>query len=158
MARECNVMNMRLFVAGLFSGDYEQDTGTLNRNGKFCCLGVACEVAIKNGLEVEKKTVAPTCGCGIDHQADGRISYDGETGVLPAAVADWLGLEDETGDGRYSERRNPRLAGRTATAWNDVTRASFQVIGELFSYEYLDGRNYWGDPIPFTQTAEGEES
>ena len=33
------------WVAALRSGKYEQGTGWLNRNGKFCCLGVLCEVA-----------------------------------------------------------------------------------------------------------------
>lgn len=37
--------NRNKWLAALRSGDYEQGTGRLAEDGKFCCLGVACEVA-----------------------------------------------------------------------------------------------------------------
>ncbi len=35
------------WVAALRSGDYSQATGQLARNGEYCCLGVACSVAVQ---------------------------------------------------------------------------------------------------------------
>ena len=32
------------WIEALRSGKYEQGQGKLNKNGKFCCLGVLCEV------------------------------------------------------------------------------------------------------------------
>lgn len=32
------------WIAALRSGDYERGHGALKRDGKYCCLGVACEV------------------------------------------------------------------------------------------------------------------
>ena len=50
-----NKENIQKWVDGLLSGEYEQGRGKLNKDGKFCCLGVACEVAIKNGLNLSKE-------------------------------------------------------------------------------------------------------
>lgn len=38
------------WVNALRSGDYEQGRGWLNNNGKFCCLGVLCDLAEKAGV------------------------------------------------------------------------------------------------------------
>lgn len=142
MTRPCNRENMTKFVKALFSGEYEQGTGTLNLGGKFCCLGVACDVALKDGLELTVETVGgKKCFCGAIHVAsDGRKSYDGEQSVLPQSVADWLGLEEVRNEADYlvSGRTNPVLAGRSATSWNDTMGASFPIIGQLFFHEYLE--------------------
>lgn len=46
------------WVAALRSGNYKQTTGMLNRNNEsFCCLGVLCEIAIKDGVELEKHNI-----------------------------------------------------------------------------------------------------
>lgn len=36
------------WIAALRSGDYKQTTGWLQKAGGFCCLGIACEVYMKN--------------------------------------------------------------------------------------------------------------
>lgn len=35
------------WIAALKGGDYEQGQGYLNRNGKYCCLGVLCDISGK---------------------------------------------------------------------------------------------------------------
>ena len=142
MARPCNRENMLKFIDALVYGGYEQCSGKLCESGKYCCLGVACEVAIKNGVELNVVNVDPTpCLCGAVHgDEDGTgKTYDGETGILPPAVAAWLGLEDERDERGeiVSSDRNPRLAGVTATAWNDSLKASFRIIGQLFRHEFV---------------------
>lgn len=82
--------NVKKWVAALRSGKYKQGTCALNKNGKFCCLGVACEVAIENGLKVAKETI---------DILDGKVNicYNGYAGVLPLIVQSWLGLNSCTG-------------------------------------------------------------
>ncbi len=41
---------VKLWVAALESGEYEQDQGQLRTDGGFCCLGVLCEVAKEEGI------------------------------------------------------------------------------------------------------------
>ncbi len=145
MARPCNADNMARLVYALESGSYSQGTGALNRGGKYCCLGVACDVAMKHGVEMEAQVENESgCFCGVDHgnDSDGtRTLYDGEGGYLPDKVADWLGLEGEEGDAPFmvgtNNRTNPVLAGARATEWNDDLKASFPVIAQLFRHEFL---------------------
>lgn len=57
-----NTENMAKWAEALESGEYEQGRNHLaiigedTESGKtfYCCLGVACEVAIKNGVELSK--------------------------------------------------------------------------------------------------------
>ena len=43
----------QLWIDALRSGDYEQTRETLCEDGRYCCLGVACEVAIQNEPELQ---------------------------------------------------------------------------------------------------------
>lgn len=42
------------WLAALRSGEYKQGRHYLARNDQYCCLGVLCEVAIKDGLDLKK--------------------------------------------------------------------------------------------------------
>jgi hypothetical protein len=88
--------NAKTWVEALRSGDYTQGTNYLtyyDRDGaneveRNCCLGVACQLYIKDGNKLAAKK-----------GSDGIVSYgrDHERSVLPFDVAKWLGLSD-----RYS--------------------------------------------------------
>jgi hypothetical protein len=52
-----NVDNVRKWLAALRSGEYAQGKSAMFRNGSYCCLGVACEVAgipMNSYMEVAK--------------------------------------------------------------------------------------------------------
>lgn len=112
-----------LWLAALRSGDYKQAQGNLaainTREGTigFCCLGVLCDVAMRNGVDVEARYVPGSHG--------GLITYNSSVGVLPGAVQDWAGLSVP----------NPTLSdGEISTAaaiWNDGYDASFEKIADL---------------------------
>jgi hypothetical protein len=68
------------WVAALRSGEYEQGTGSLNNGGKFCCLGVLCDLAIEAGVQMDVGSY------------NGLVTYNGQQGVLPQVVMDWAGL------------------------------------------------------------------
>lgn len=71
----------QLWVDALRSGEYKQGKGALQSGDSFCCLGVACIVAEKHGVPVEK--------------VHGRVL--GSHLSLQVGVQRWLGLSDCTG-------------------------------------------------------------
>lgn len=110
-----NVEHIRLWVEALESGEFEQGRECLAQNGKYCCLGVACEVAIANGVALEKET-----------RPSGLVSYSGTGWFLPAAVMEWLGVS----------HHNPLLGAYRASEWNDTEGLSFRGIAALIREEY----------------------
>lgn len=68
-----------LWVQALRSGEYRQTKNYLSTDDGYCCLGVLCEVAIADGLE-------------IDCQDYGTVFYDGEDAILPQSVQEWADL------------------------------------------------------------------
>jgi len=86
-----NTDRLRLLVAALRSGEFVQTQSQLGRvdpagvePDKFCCLGVACEVAIRNGLDLDREVSSndPTV-----------LRYDGISDELPARVQEWYGID-----------------------------------------------------------------
>lgn len=68
-------------MEALRSGKYSQIIGALHHGGGYCCWGVACELAIQDGVPVIKESRYPHAW-----------SYDGGTAFPPAKVVEWLGL------------------------------------------------------------------
>ena len=77
--------NAKAWVKALRSGDYQQTRHALRRDNGFCCLGVACDLAVKAGLPVELRE-----SCGM-------VTYNGEKSGLPPIVRAWLGLSEVDG-------------------------------------------------------------
>jgi hypothetical protein len=83
--------NAKKWIKALRSGDYEQAKSYLHRRAdhenpvdRFCCLGVACDLAVKDGVDIKKET------WGSNNYA--VVGYDGAQGTLPYKVIDWLGF------------------------------------------------------------------
>lgn len=79
------------WIDALRSGTYQQGRdrmASVDADGvtRYCCLGVACDLAVKAGEPIE-----------VTHDSDGAIAFDGAsaTDVLPTRVARrlnmWLG-------------------------------------------------------------------
>lgn len=66
------------WVSALRSGEYPQTTGRLHDEDGYCCLGVLCEVAIKEGVSIAKGP-----------RYDGRVFYDDKEDLPPHSVAEW---------------------------------------------------------------------
>jgi hypothetical protein len=77
------------WLDALRSGEYEQAEGALHviegGKEKFCCLGVLCDLAVQEGVDV---TVRKEPG-------ESSWKYDRENGVLPRSVQRWAGLDAE---------------------------------------------------------------
>src|SRR6202034_2277081 len=84
-----------LWVKTLLSGEYKQGTDYLQKDGKFCCLGVLCEIAVKKGVIPEPKLRrAVGEGKGEDLAVESLFyGYDDhDHQKLPEIVRDWVGL------------------------------------------------------------------
>jgi hypothetical protein len=77
------------WVRALRSEDYAQGTDWLNADGRYCCLGVLCELAVEAGV-VEKE---------VYDEEDSTFMYGrgGDSMVLPKEVQHWSGLIDPYG-------------------------------------------------------------
>lgn len=138
-----NQENIRKWVDALRSGKYQQTTGKLSDGQAYCCLGVACEVAIESGLDLAKKPYGDP-----SKNEEKSVEYvgpdgDGSGGELPNAVATWLGFtyKDDDEDRRFPlsdpylpSPEHPRF---TAIEWNDDEKADFAKIADLIEQNYL---------------------
>lgn len=101
------------WLNALRSGEYEQGTGSLCKDGKYCCLGVLCELASKQGV------------CKKLEGIFSHILYDGNDLHLPASVKEWCGF------GSNPQGCNAYVNGRYLTTMNDIEKKSFTEIADL---------------------------
>jgi hypothetical protein len=106
------------WMDALRSEEFVKSTGDLRNDRGYCCLGVACEVAARNGI------IEPAY-----YEADGSWSYGGEHALLPEAVARWLGLPEMDGNVFLGEMRMLEYDGITEV--NDKTETTFPQIADL---------------------------
>lgn len=106
------------WVANLTSGEYIQGEGQLrDESGKFCCLGVLCDMAVKD------KVILPPVWSDVSE----AYVYDNNTwSILPRAVSHWAGL---------GERHDPFVSlangdGYTLSELNDGGK-DFNTIAEI---------------------------
>lgn len=155
--RPCNLANMRLWIEALESGDFEQAMGTLrteyvtvDRELRYCCLGVATELAVRN------KVVSVVSSEDCWNQAEGHEHTlwcnqpNDET--LSEEIARWLGIGVvEDGGEKYSFDADPdlRLSGEyygdSATGLNDGG-SSFKYIAYRLRRLYLPPEEWVPDP------------
>jgi hypothetical protein len=112
--------NAKKWVAALRSGKYKQGKGKLHDvDDKYCCLGIACKVAMENGVELNKKYNAD----------DLWYTYDGKSTYLPSSVLLWLRLRNGRGGcPDYST---------DLAAYND-TGITFNQIADIIEREHED--------------------
>jgi hypothetical protein len=122
----------KLWVEALRSGEYEQGQGMLCKmladgTEEYCCLGVLCEVAIAQGVNVRKAD--PDFDPGTSFLAASYGEDCPNTGTLPIEVQIWARLEEE----------DPKLGFYSAINYNDGYNSSqdevrphtFDEIAEL---------------------------
>jgi hypothetical protein len=116
-----NKENLRKWIAALRSGEFKQGTGRLysadvvTLEKRYCCLGVACEVAERDGV------IQPESG-DMDHLETPWRS----DAILSPTFQAWLGVNSG----------NPAFVGHSAATWNDHFGKTFPVIATLIELEY----------------------
>lgn len=117
-----NKENIQKWVEALESGKYKQGTSRLRRiDNSYCCLGVACQVALENGLEIDLRK-------DVDD-----YSYDRDSCTLPKKVHNWLGIINEGGYFGNIEFKD----GSNAIRVNDAGM-SFVEIAQKIRKTFLD--------------------
>lgn len=118
---------IKKWTSMLTSGDYKKTTGALHKVGKktnkhsYCCLGVLCELAVKEGVLPKKYVSSPST-------FDGEIEYAGNSGELPDKVRQWAGLRDSLG--AYTAKNN---ISTSLASVNDSGKKSFTEIAALIA-------------------------
>lgn len=106
--------NAKNWVKALRSGEYKQTTGALHNQDGFCCLGVACELAVEAGIVTS-------------HDKGNLYTYgtSNNCGALPNEVSKWLGLSTTWGGfNRGTESTDlPKL--------NDEEHLTFEQIADI---------------------------
>jgi hypothetical protein len=114
-----------LLTAALESGEYEQGRGRLHylEDGKekFCCLGVLCRVALKDGAEVSEES-APYGAVEI-------YKYDTRSTMPPRSVLDHFQITEGASD--EEARANDVFELLTLVAWNDTTESDHKNFVEI---------------------------
>jgi hypothetical protein len=117
-------MNRRVkkkWVEALRSGEFEQGQGALCRDGKYCCLGVLSELAVREG-EAERWE-----GIASERTLFGRKRGDRSSSFLTSSVMRWAGLDTidpqvtYEGEGDYLSSLND--SGRTFPEIADLIEA-----------------------------------
>lgn len=110
-------MNQRvknLWVEALTNGTYQQATRSLRNSEGYCCLGVLCDLYLKENKEKE-------WSYEYNHWR-----LDGKANILPSFVMEWAGLKE----------CNPKIiAKHSLVSYNDEGM-SFTQLAELIE-EYL---------------------
>lgn len=119
------------WVEALESGKYRQGRGYLNREGRFCCLGVLCELAADEGV-VDRVTRV-----GLDGN---YVNYGGCSAVLPDEVISWAGLASPNPPVRYQDTYGGDSFLRVSDLVfeNDGNGRTFWEIANLIRTNYLD--------------------
>lgn len=111
----------------------------MNDTEGFCCLGVACEVAIADGLPVEKiengytQYFQPATGM--------HVQYGEAATFLPEDVKTWLGVKTVSPWVRYNGRWH------TLTDLNDDGGFTFEDIAGLIEETARDFPEWVGLPL-----------
>lgn len=117
---------IRKWVQALRSGEYKQGKDMLKgSDGCFCCLGVLCDLAVKEDVIASRET---------DKDGYTFFGRENEEYVLPSDVVDWVGLDSDNPD--ISDTNGKRDA---ITFWNDTVGKSFIELADMIEKEFLRG-------------------
>lgn len=107
-------------VAALRSGDFKQGRENLCRDGRFCCLGVACNIA---NLEYE--------------ESDGLVAYSGfYTAVLPPKAQSIYGFCGDVGERRDGSRLRIGMRSFTSLADANDRGVTFAEIADYIEQNW----------------------
>lgn len=105
------------WISALRSGKYKQTKWRLQTHEGYCCLGVLCDVAMKEGVIDKENYVPPT--------KTSEANFDGSVVSLPHKVQEWAGLRTPSGAwgiGKATEH---------LTYLNDNADKSFSEIADV---------------------------
>jgi hypothetical protein len=131
----------RQWLEALRGDEYPQGSGALKSDtGRYFCLGVLCDLAVKNGIIPEPTEIilsGDTDGGDVDawvygERADGD-DFSANGFYLPTKVSEWSGVPIHGDRPRSNDKSVPPPA--TLASLNDGGR-SFAEIADVIEAEY----------------------
>lgn len=120
-----NKERVRLLVDALRSGEFEQGRGRLRTDDdKYCCLGVASEVARRNGVGGE--------WVQVEYTYDSVWTLDGADTALGRKVREWYGFRVSNPSLRFADGMSTMIGA------NDGECRSFVEIADAVVATYLN--------------------
>jgi hypothetical protein len=110
----------KLWIKALESGKYKQIKGQLANKDGYCCLGVLCELAIENGVEVSRQFDKDT------------VLFDNEIEHLPKSVMKWAGMNNNVG--YFYPLLNEENVLRSLAYLNDTGHSFKYIAGTIKQY------------------------
>lgn len=82
------------WITALESGDYVQGRKTLHNitENTFCCLGVLCDLAVKEGV-IPPPTIYSTSKIGTAPEQTAQYGREEATALLPVEVSEWADVD-----------------------------------------------------------------
>lgn len=149
---------IRRYVAALRSGEWTQAVGLLSYRGTYCCLGVACEVAIEDGMPLmRERYMGEVSAYGMPGSRTHRSTppmelrqwygFWGENNhetrasvpkvkIHHSTLARFLSVADQMRAEAMDREWSPD-AWFKATTLNDYYGFTFDLIADCFEYTYL---------------------
>lgn len=124
-----NARAKQLWIEALRSGEYPQDSGALRTQDGYCCLGVLCEVALKEGV-IKPEDVKPNKADDDELWSYGPGIADDIT--LPEAVQNWAEIDEA---GTRSDCVVTDVEGSNLALLNDRGE-SFEDIAKVIEAEF----------------------
>jgi hypothetical protein len=132
------------WIKALRSGEYKQGQKRLcvidrDKSEKYCCLGVACELYMKEFPEKLHREEHNINGIVRFHNyfvGEKIETYEDWSVSLPPMVQEWLGLKDDyggyVGEDDYVGKDFPT----SLTKYNDVEKYTFNQIADIIERDY----------------------
>lgn len=93
---ECNREHMTMWIEALESGEFRQTASAMRvkygNEYRYCCLGVATQVALRNGMEFDRETLDLASAQLEEPESNLWRVYDG---YLSPEVQEWLGVSHQ---------------------------------------------------------------
>lgn len=121
------------WVDALRSGEYEQGQNRLRTKDSFCCLGVLCDLFLKEGRGGkwdDSKGDACFGGQRFEISEDAGSSYG-----LPDAVKAWAGLPDKGAFVRCEDKPDPVGVDELNDGARGIRPRAFSEIAELIEVQ-----------------------
>lgn len=119
------------WVEALRSGEYQQTNGKLRDDKGFCCLGVLCDLAVKEGIGTWD--TEPRISYEITFISSSDPSHWSGT-MLTDEVVRWAGLVDQDPIVPVPAGNGNRMV--TLSWLNDDTGATFAEIADAIEKEF----------------------
>lgn len=125
------------WLEALRSGEYKQGREYLRRGNYYCCLGVLCDIAVKEGVISENRDggrlSVSTFGVFGPNQVEGWAVSETS---LPQAVVEWAELSDGSPEVFYEVYEDEGPKSMELVVLNDDERLTFDQIAPLIEGQF----------------------